>query len=169
MEILGIGPLEFVFIVIIALILMGPKDMEKAGRTLGNWLNRLVKSDTWKVMRETSKEIRGLPTRLMREANLEDMQKGLDGNSILPPKPDNPKTGKSAPVPPPPATTVDSPPPPARSQPPATVSQPARPAAKTPKKPAAQKKTTSPSKTATPKKKETARKPASGTRRGSHA
>ena len=107
MEILGIGPVEFLFIVIIALILMGPKEMEKAGRTLGRWLNRVVKSDTWQTMRETSKEIRGLPTRLMRDANLDEIQKEMNYRPIMPkpedaankPEPAIPDSKRAAPVP----------------------------------------------------------------------
>ena len=71
MEILGIGAPELVFIVIIALIVLGPKDMQKTGRTIGRWLNQLVQSDSWKAFQQTSREIRNLPTNLMREANLE--------------------------------------------------------------------------------------------------
>ena len=71
MEILGIGPSELLFIIIIALIVLGPKDMQKAGKTVGRWLNNLVRSEGWKAFQQTSKEIRGLPTKLMREANME--------------------------------------------------------------------------------------------------
>ena len=79
MEILGIGAPELVFIVIIALIVLGPKDMQKTGRTIGRWLNQLVRSDGWKAFQQTSREIRNLPTNLMREANLEmaEMEKEL--------------------------------------------------------------------------------------------
>lgn len=71
MEILGIGAQELIFIVIIALIVLGPKDMQKAGRTIGRWLNQLVRSDGWKAFQKTSREIRNIPTTLMREANME--------------------------------------------------------------------------------------------------
>jgi sec-independent protein translocase protein TatB len=71
MEILGIGWQELIFIVMIALIVLGPKDMEKAGRTIGRWLNQLVQSDGWKVFQKTSTELRNLPRNLMREANME--------------------------------------------------------------------------------------------------
>jgi sec-independent protein translocase protein TatB len=71
MEILGIGPSELVFIVIIALIVLGPKDMQKAGKSIGRWLNQLVRSDGWKAFQRTTTEIRNLPTNLMREANME--------------------------------------------------------------------------------------------------
>jgi sec-independent protein translocase protein TatB len=77
MEILGIGPQELIFILIIALIVLGPKDMQKAGKTIGKWLNDLVHSDGWKLFQTTSREIRNLPTNLMREANLEEF-KDLD-------------------------------------------------------------------------------------------
>ena len=71
MEILGIGAPELVFVIIIALIVLGPKDMQKAGRTIGRWLNQLVQSDGWKAFQQTSRELRDLPTNLMREANME--------------------------------------------------------------------------------------------------
>ena len=71
MEILGIGWQELIFVVIIALIVLGPKDMQKAGRSLGRWLNQLVQSDGWKVFQKTSSELRNLPRNLMREANME--------------------------------------------------------------------------------------------------
>lgn len=84
MEILGIGPSELLFIIIIALIVLGPKDMQKAGRTVGRWLNNLVRSDGWKALQQTSREIRTLPTKLMRDANMElaeterEMRKAMD-------------------------------------------------------------------------------------------
>src|SRR5919106_5642378 len=71
MEILGIGLQELIFVLIIALIVLGPKDMQKAGRTIGRWLNQLVQSDSWKVFQKTSSELRNLPRNLMREANME--------------------------------------------------------------------------------------------------
>jgi hypothetical protein len=72
MEILGIGPLELVFILVIALIVLGPKDMAKAGLTVGRFLRKIVTSPTWGTIRRTSKEIKYLPNRLMKEAGLED-------------------------------------------------------------------------------------------------
>jgi sec-independent protein translocase protein TatB len=72
MDILGIGPLEFFFVVLIALIVLGPRDMAKAGRTVGRILRNIVQSDTWRAVQAISKDMRNLPTRLMREANLEE-------------------------------------------------------------------------------------------------
>jgi len=79
MEIFGVGASELVFILIIALIVLGPKDMQKAGKMIGHWLNQLVRSDSWKVFQKTSSELRNLPRNLMRDANMEvaEMEKEL--------------------------------------------------------------------------------------------
>ena len=78
MEILGIGMSELVFIAIIALIVLGPKDMQKAGKTIGKFLRDIVTSDGWKMFQQTSRELRTLPNRLMREANEDLNQIGKD-------------------------------------------------------------------------------------------
>lgn len=72
MEILGIGPLELFLILAIALIVLGPNDMVKAGRTIGRFLRRIVTSPEWRTVQRASKDIRYLPNRLMREAGLEE-------------------------------------------------------------------------------------------------
>src|SRR5512138_2600554 len=74
MEILGIGPSELVLIVVLAIIILGPRDMQKAGRTLGRWLRQVVTSDGWKFFQQTSREIQTLPNRLMRDAALEELR-----------------------------------------------------------------------------------------------
>ena len=78
MDILGVGPLEFFFIIIIALIVLGPRDMVKAGRSLGRFLRRLVTSPTWQVVQQTSRDFRNLPNRLMREAALDEELEDLN-------------------------------------------------------------------------------------------
>jgi sec-independent protein translocase protein TatB len=109
MEILGIGASELIFIILIAIIVLGPKDMQKAGKTVGRWLNQFVRSDGWKALQRASKEIRNLPTNLMREANIEELQQ-MDRdirenlNSIDPrrqppassPSPDSPPSNEAA-------------------------------------------------------------------------
>lgn len=72
MDILGIGPLELIFILIIALIVLGPTDMVKAGRTIGKFLRQIVTSPTWHAVTKTSSEIRNLPNKLIRDAGLEE-------------------------------------------------------------------------------------------------
>jgi Sec-independent protein translocase protein TatA len=87
MELLGIGPLELLLIVLIAIIIFSPKDLAKGGRTMGRWINRLYHSDTWKSMRQVSQEMQNLPNRLAREAQLEelkDLEKDFQSNRPVP-------------------------------------------------------------------------------------
>ena len=73
MEILGIGPLELLFIIVLALIFIGPRDMGKYARTVGRSLNQLYRSQAWQDLTRASRGIRGLPNRLAREAALEEL------------------------------------------------------------------------------------------------
>jgi sec-independent protein translocase protein TatB len=101
MEFLGIGAPELLFIILIALILLGPKDMEKTGRTIGKWLNNLVRSDGWRVFQRTSRELRNLPTNLMRQANLEVMEAERELRNQIEPRPaaGGPPPAAASPVP----------------------------------------------------------------------
>ena len=96
MEILGIGAPELIFILLIAIIVLGPKDMQKAGRTIGRWLNQLIRSDGWKVFQRTSTELRNLPRNLMREANMEISEMDRDIRNAIDPR-TNPATRAASP------------------------------------------------------------------------
>lgn len=132
MDIFGIGPTEIVFVILLALILLGPKEMEKTGRTIGRFLRDLTRSEGWRAFRDTSRELRNLPNRLMREANIEDLQKdvGKIGKEIEESATiqgfgtwGNPAAGKSKPAP-------SGPKPAEASEKPATPSEPAPPPVK---------------------------------------
>ncbi len=121
MEILGIGPGELLFVILLAIIILGPKDMQKAGRSIGRFLNQLVRSDSWKVFQKTSAEIRNLPRNLMREANMEvaeaekELRRTLDPRALDPLA--NPPESRSAPGPEPtPSNQAETP---AQAEPPA--------------------------------------------------
>ncbi len=91
MDFLGIGPLELLFVFIIILIVLGPQDMVKVGGTLGRYIRQIMKSDTWRVIQDTSREIRGLPTKLARQAGLEEFEKELRDGMEFPKIGDLPK------------------------------------------------------------------------------
>jgi sec-independent protein translocase protein TatB len=140
MDIFGIGPTEIVFILLLALILLGPKEMEKTGRTVGRFLRDMTRSEGWRAFRDTSRELRNLPNRLMREANIEDLQKdmgeiskdvGKIGKEIEDASTvkgfgtwDNPSTGKPKPPQPGPKPVGDSEKPAAPPEPPAPAKEP---------------------------------------------
>jgi len=95
MDIFGIGASELVFIILIAIIVLGPKDMQKAGRTIGRFLNQLMRSEGWKVFQRTSNELRNLPRNLMREANMEMMEAEKDLRRVIDPR-NNPPVSRSS-------------------------------------------------------------------------
>lgn len=97
MEFLGVGPSELIFVVIIALIILGPKDMQKAGKTIGKWLRDIVTSDGWKIFQQTSRELRNLPTKLMREANEELNQINNEINNAAGPALNRPNNANTLP------------------------------------------------------------------------
>jgi Sec-independent protein translocase protein TatA len=74
MEFLGIGPLELVLIIILALIVFSPKDIAGGGKAVGRWINRMYRSDTYRTMKQVSQELQDLPNRLAREAHLEELK-----------------------------------------------------------------------------------------------
>lgn len=78
MELLGVGPTELILIIILALVLVGPRDLAKLGRDAGRALNKLYRSPAWRTMNEASREIRNLPTRLAREAELDTVKRDLE-------------------------------------------------------------------------------------------
>ncbi|HJS29359.1 MAG TPA: hypothetical protein VJ768_07040 [Anaerolineales bacterium] len=84
MDILGIGPLELVFILIILLVVMGPKDIVKSSKVVGKFLRQVMTSPTFRLVQDTSREIRNLPYRLARESGIEELQADLKSYTDLP-------------------------------------------------------------------------------------
>ena len=73
MNIFGIGPLEIVFVLIIGILVLGPEGMISAGRKIGKFLRSIIRSNWWQNVRKGVTEIQYLPQRLMREAELEEL------------------------------------------------------------------------------------------------
>ena len=67
MEIFGIGPLELVLIVLVAIIVLGPKEMMTSAQKAATWLKKLRKSDSW----ATTKEVMDIPSQVMKETGLD--------------------------------------------------------------------------------------------------
>jgi len=78
MNIFGIGPLEIVFVLIIGILVLGPDGMIEAGRKLGKFMRSIIHSPWWKNIRQGVTEIQHLPQRLIREAELEELNELRD-------------------------------------------------------------------------------------------
>jgi sec-independent protein translocase protein TatB len=116
MELFGVGPLEILLVVLLALILFGPKDLSRHARSAGRFLNRMYKSEGWRTMVQASTALRNLPNRLAREAELDELEqvrRDLDEStsfSIAPP-PSPPAPGMGAWTPPGPESPAPADPP----------------------------------------------------------
>ena len=77
MSVFGIGPMELVFILIIMILVLGPKNMVESAKKFGVTLRKIVKSPLWATVMDTSREIREIPTRLIREAGIEEDLKNI--------------------------------------------------------------------------------------------
>ncbi|MHB0987973.1 MAG: hypothetical protein ACYC3P_04810 [Bellilinea sp.] len=69
--------LEVVLILVIAVIVLGPEGMVKSAQSIGKFMRKVIKSPIWAQLMDTQREIREMPTRLVREAGLEEDIKEL--------------------------------------------------------------------------------------------
>ena len=71
MQIFNVGPLELIFILVIMILVLGPKGMVKGAREFGKFIRKVTRSPLWRDVVDTSNEIRDLPNKIMREAGIE--------------------------------------------------------------------------------------------------
>lgn len=74
---LGIGPLELLALLVLVLILFNPRDIANGAKNVGRFINRVTRSNNFKLIQQTSREIQeeNLPARLAQEAELDDLKK----------------------------------------------------------------------------------------------
>lgn len=78
MQLFNVGALEFVFILLLAFIILGPEKAIKAAGDVARWVRNLTKSPFWRDLVSTSKEIQNLPKRLLEEDELQRTFDDLD-------------------------------------------------------------------------------------------
>ena len=78
MKFLNIGALEFVFILLLILIVLGPRKAVKTAGELGVLIKNVTSSKFWKDLVNTSEEIRDLPRKMMDEAELKETISSFD-------------------------------------------------------------------------------------------
>ena len=90
MEIFGIGPLELLFIILIALVVLGPKDMMNSAKKAAGWIKKIRQSEVW----ESTKEVMDIPNQVMHETGLDKeiqelqkVSKPFTGRSVWQPTP----------------------------------------------------------------------------------
>lgn len=73
----SLGPLEIIFVILIGIIVLGPKETAKLGGKLGKLMRNVATSDWWRGTQDIFDEIKYLPHKLMREAQLEELGEEL--------------------------------------------------------------------------------------------
>lgn len=71
---LGIGPLELLTLLVLVLILFNPRDIANGAKNVGRFINRVTRSENFKLIQQTSREIQNLPARLAQEAELDELK-----------------------------------------------------------------------------------------------
>jgi Sec-independent protein translocase protein TatA len=84
MQLFGIGPLELLFILVIMILVLGPKGMVRAAHETGKFIRKVTRSPLWAEIVGTSREIRNLPAKIIKEAGIEKEVEELR-RSTLPP------------------------------------------------------------------------------------
>ena len=77
MEILNVGPLELMLIIILALVVLGPEGVVRGARSVGRFINKVIRSPVWRDVAATSRDIRDLPTQILHETGLDETSKEL--------------------------------------------------------------------------------------------
>ncbi len=78
MDFLGIGLPELGLILVIVLLVLGPKDMVSTARRLARTIRMLTQSEFWRTTREAWKMAQELPNELLRESGLEETREELN-------------------------------------------------------------------------------------------
>lgn len=78
MDFLGIGLPELALILVIVLIVLGPKDMAGTARRLARTVRTLTQSEFWRATREAWRMAQDIPNELLRDTGLEEAQKDLN-------------------------------------------------------------------------------------------
>jgi Sec-independent protein translocase protein TatA len=81
MNFLNLGIPEILFIIIIALIIFGPKNMVKSARDIGVFLRKVTKSPYWQEVWATKRDLDEFPKMLAKEARLNETIQELDRDS----------------------------------------------------------------------------------------
>ena len=78
MKLFNVGALEFVFILLLAFIVLGPEKAIKAAGDVARWIRGLTQSQFWKDLLSTSREIQDIPKKLMEDAEIQNTIADLD-------------------------------------------------------------------------------------------
>jgi Sec-independent protein translocase protein TatA len=90
MNIFGIGFPELLFIFVIALIVLGPRNMVSTSRQLSRAIRKFIASGTWQSIINSTREIRDMQDKIINDTGLPETLKTLQNSTrdlVLPSQP----------------------------------------------------------------------------------
>jgi len=82
MDLFGIGLPEIFFILLLVVIIFGPKDLEKMAKTIGGGVFRFLNSEAFRNLRRIGE----LPAEFARKAGLDEFRATVNSSNITNPK-----------------------------------------------------------------------------------
>ncbi len=79
MRILNIGIREVILLLLIMLILFGPKQMQENARKLAQTIRRFVRSDAWRTFLGMYDDVNAIKDEVIRESGIREVQDSLRG------------------------------------------------------------------------------------------
>lgn len=79
MRILNIGIREVILLLLIMLILFGPKQMQENARKLAQTIRRFVRSDAWRTFLGMYDDVNAIKDEMIRESGIREVQDSLRG------------------------------------------------------------------------------------------
>ncbi len=92
MDLFGIGLPEIIFILLVVVIIFGPKDLEKMAKTIGGGLFRFFNSEAFRNLRRIGE----LPAEFARKAGLDEFRSTVSSTKIT--SLQNPPAGQALPT-----------------------------------------------------------------------
>lgn len=83
MSLFGVGPLEFIFLLLIAILIFNPEELATAGRKLGRFLYKVKNSDFWHSIVEMRKKASETGKQLIQESGIDEVQQEFENFSDL--------------------------------------------------------------------------------------
>lgn len=77
MDFLGIGPTEFIFVVIIMLIILGPKDTVKSWRRIGEMIRSLINHPMFRQVQDARQDLTKLGDKILKESGADELKETL--------------------------------------------------------------------------------------------
>lgn len=79
MRIFNVGVREVILLLVIMLILFGPRQMQENARNLAKGIRKLVRSDTWRTFLGLVDDVNTIKDQVIRESGIQEVQDSLRG------------------------------------------------------------------------------------------